>query len=338
MSQPSSYDSSRANACKHGLTGSGAVLPTAIRNKVEARLADWAPRYRLDNDTHAQLLFFEHVLASVRMEACQHSLLDLMPAQSQADLINFHEDLTQSANVRFADLAAEPAAVVADLRKTSAGCDRLAHAWTSLSVPLAHPTKLVWTPADFARANDLLGLSTDDRRLDPQGVFLLTISTLFQNNPDVPESTRTTSLDALRAWVQAHIDELKSRADLLRTTIEPTRKTLLAAGHTFTPSAEVKKLMRYEAMATRQFWKTEALLRPLAAQKPTPEIRPSENRQPTTDNSPSENRQLTTENDPIRLAPTDPHRLTLNPNLSPRQRRKLRRALNGSRHAAQTQA
>jgi hypothetical protein len=268
---------SRANALKHGLTGNGTVLPPSLRNKVDARLTDWAPRYRLEADPIAQLLFFQLVLASVRMEACQHALLDLMPAQNEADLFDFNEDLTQAANVRFEDLAKEPAAVVADLRKTSAGCKRLARAWNALRIPLAHPTKLCWTPADIARAYDLLGLSLHDRRLDPQGAFLDVVSAAHAN-PETPDSVRSETLNTLRAWVDAHIAELETRAELLQTSTEATRKTLLVAGHTFTPNAEVKKLMRYEAMATRQFWKTEALLRPLNV------LRPTENRQPTTDN------------------------------------------------------
>jgi hypothetical protein len=215
------------------------------------------------------------------MELCQNSLMQLVPAQAQHDLADFDEHQTQAANRRFESLANDPVNTVADLRQTSAGCERLALAWSALAVPLAHPDAFPWTPADRSRAYDLLGISTADRPFDPRCSLLyalLSRITDARSNPDV----RATAQSDLRAWIATQIADLRTRADSLRATTESTRRQLLAAGHTFDPSPEIKKLQRYESMATRLYWKTTAQLQALNLLRPTQKPTPQESSTPTT--------------------------------------------------------
>jgi hypothetical protein len=269
MSTTSSFTNSRSNSLKHGLTGAGTVLPPDIRATVDARYRQWSPLFRLDADPRAPLLVFQHVLASVRMELCQSALMDLLPAQSAADLVDFDEQQSQAANLRFNSLAADPVATVADLRQSSAGCERLALAWSALAVPLAHPEAFAWTPADQSRAYDLLGIAPADRPFDPRGSILYALVARITDSRSTPEAKSQARAD-LRSWVADQIESLRTRAQSLRSTTESSRRSLLAAGHTFTPSAEARRLIRYEAMATRQFWKTDKLLRDLNLHRPAP--------------------------------------------------------------------
>jgi hypothetical protein len=268
---------SRANALKHGLTGTGTVLPASIRSQLEARLEAWSPLYRLDAHPQARHLVKQLVLASIRMEICQDALLDLTPADTAHQLDDSEEIHTQAANIRFESLEKDPVTTVAELRKSSAGCHRLILAWTALRLLLSHPDQLNWSTTHFAHAHNLLGLIADPRTLDPRAASLF----VAQNQPDTPEVRAD-----LRAFVDAQITDLTTRATRLATTIESTRKSLLARGVPLDPSPDVKKLQRYEAMATRLFWKTDARLRELNL---LVESRPSENR-------PSENHQLATDN------------------------------------------
>ena len=148
---------SRQNALKHGLSGSGIVVPEEDRGRFEGRLDRWAEEVGAEGDLERYLVS-RAALASVRLDRCSRFEVASLDRQRRRARRRCDEGLDRVADVdaHGARLAADPVAALAGLSRTAAGCDQLLTWWAWLRADLdgwGH-----WEPKNLDFARSLLGL------------------------------------------------------------------------------------------------------------------------------------------------------------------------------------
>ena len=154
---------SRANALKHGLTGSGIVLPEEDRLRWEGRAESWAEELGARGELDLYLAG-RAALASVRLDRCVRAETADLQARRDAALTRWDYERARNAQVDHwaRVIASDPAAAVAGLRRTTPGCEWLTASWTEMAAEIE--ASGWWTPEEARRALGLLG-----RLGDPHG-------------------------------------------------------------------------------------------------------------------------------------------------------------------------
>jgi hypothetical protein len=212
---------SRVNALKHGLSGSGVVLPPDITEMFEERR--WHIGAEVDRDeAHAERIEEEAVLASLRLDACRMALRRRVDERWETERQIAVLELAQG-------LAERPEIVTLRLELSSCGVAWKLERWASLAEALEREG--TWTDEESKLALDLLGVPPAER--PPDGVVFDFESCQFLVN----EQT-------------ARLRELK--AEVLEPSEESERlEALLGVPHD--QSKEAQLYRRYEAEHWRKY-------------------------------------------------------------------------------------
>ncbi len=143
---------SRRNALKHGLAGSGLVLPHDESAAVEQRMAEWNSSLK-PFDPYETWLLEVVAVESIRVDRCRIQERVLRDEQTRRACESWDDDQRQSASELAAKLARDPS-VVAKLSATIPGASLLLDRWRALSRVIENGD---WTAAQEALALDLLG-------------------------------------------------------------------------------------------------------------------------------------------------------------------------------------
>ena len=177
-------ESSRGNAYKHGMTGSGVVLrndPDAVERRADGML----DHYRPETDSGLALVRRAAVL-SVRLERCAaHEAAAIARGVREASG-RFDENRLAEVDRLWGNLHDDPAASTRQLRRMPEGVDRMIAGWLDLRSDLGHGDKVRWSAEHEQLAENLVG-----RRPDGFGTSLV---------PDpLPGGSGVTSISSARA-------------------------------------------------------------------------------------------------------------------------------------------
>src|SRR5262249_21687812 len=146
---------SKRNSARHGLSGTGHVLPEDMAATVNARYADWFHALKPYHDIDE---FFTKQVAtdSVMFEGAQRYLVVQINLQAKAALQDWDEDRYQQALDLSAGLKTDPARASQRLRSFKQGAELLIERWESLAGSLERNGG--WTEGQRRLALDLLGV------------------------------------------------------------------------------------------------------------------------------------------------------------------------------------
>ena len=246
---PEGKERSRRNGCKEGLTGKGIVLPEAAEVEVGRREAGFARDFQPRNAVERELVR-QMALGSWRSEVLSIRIVRHDARVNAARFANWDQDERIAAVELGSRLGENPEAVVARLRRTSAGCDWMIGRWELLGNGLKTADEgkpdCRWTDADLALALNLLGRPAELRHLDEWAGRLESLRA----------GARAGSEDAvaeLREFLEGEVAELEERSEQMWEGLERPRLEIWQAGLEIDLEAEGTRLRRYEAAADRLF-------------------------------------------------------------------------------------
>jgi hypothetical protein len=143
---------SRRNSLKHGLAGSGLVLPLEERSAVDERIAEWHSSLK-PFDNYETWLLEVIAVESIRIDRCRIQDRVLREERIHCADDSWDTDQCQAADELAAKLVKDPAAA-AKLRKTVAGASILIDRWQALSRALKNGG---WSEPQEDLAHNLLG-------------------------------------------------------------------------------------------------------------------------------------------------------------------------------------
>ena len=252
-------ENSRRNGLKHGLTGDGVVLKpddsTEVARRTAELLDELAPQSALGT-----LMVRQMATLSVRMERSQDQDQFTTSKRVRHAAENFDEEQIDRAEALFGQLGESPRTSLRRLRSFPEGIDRLIDAWHELRGQLTRETKPDWTLDHQNRMENLTGLKAAEATgLDIDRLSQATRGDLSQLSPfEVHQAGKVGE-----AWARTQLVE---RVDLEVAKLEQHYQTLdhrkfeldrAEAKHRvyFDPSREATLARRYEAEATRAFYK-----------------------------------------------------------------------------------
>ncbi len=264
---------SRANALKHGMAGSGVVLPAEDRARWEDRADAWAEELGALDDL-GRFLAGRAALASVRLDRCVRAETAAVQNRRAQALTQWHGDRQDHARiaVHSAKLNTEPALAVAGLQASARGCEWLIESWQDLAhllaaegfwdqkhtgqvlsllgTPTPEVTSRAWKAclalsADFHDPEDLVWAERVLEITAPEADPASRRATITAALPDRAEAHAwlTALHEAERATLQARRQGLWERVD------EPARRRALALA-AFDDSEAASLRRRYESAST----------------------------------------------------------------------------------------
>jgi hypothetical protein len=240
---------SRRNGCKDGLTGKGVVLPEAAAAEVARREAEYAREFR-PRDAIERELVRQMALGAWRGRELAIRIVEHDARVNAAKFANWVEDEQLAAVELGQRLGENPEAVVAQLRRTSVGCDWLAGRWRLLGNGLKAAGEggpgCIWTDADLALAVDLLGRPKALRHLDERAGRLESLCAKAR-------SGSAGAVAELRGIIDNEVADLEERSEANWEDIERPRLCDWRAGLEVDLGSEGTRLRRYEAAADRLF-------------------------------------------------------------------------------------
>jgi hypothetical protein len=269
---------SRRNGLKHGLTGAGIVLLEEDSSESEVRvaafLADFDPRSAI-----GEALVGQMATLSIRMEQCARREEEATASRVRHAAEVFDFDRVDRAEELFDTLADDPRGHLRLLRRMPEGVDRLLEAWGELREVLTQSIRPTWTDSHRELAANLLGKRPEQdlgSRVDLLGRAVRGESVDLAD----PEWARLDPEGRL-GWAVARLVE---RIDSVILDLREHRESLdlesldldrLGAPGValFDSSRDATLARRYEADASRRFFKSLKELRQVeaeAADRPAP--------------------------------------------------------------------
>jgi hypothetical protein len=273
---------SRMNGLKHGLTGAGIVLAEQDISEVETRDADlqaeFAPRSAM-----GKILVRRMATLSVRMERAEKQETAATARRVLHAVDDFDRGRLDDADRLLDLLGEEPRVSLRTLRKSPEGVDRLIVAWHELRDDLIRDPKPTWTAGHRERAENLTGLRVDEAIGSRINVLSKAAWGDF-GDWGIPEDDevdfevrKAEARGLLVELIDAEIAELEAHYETLDfETLELDRAQAPDIA-LFDPSREATLARRYEAEASRGFFKAWKELRQAeaeAAARPSPVATP----------------------------------------------------------------
>jgi hypothetical protein len=246
---PEGKANSRRNGCKDGLTGKGVVLPEAAAAEVDRREAEFARDFRPQGEVERELVR-QMALGAWRSRELAIRIVEHAARVNAARFANWEPDERLAAVELGRRLGEDPEAAVAQLKRTSAGCDWLIGRWELLGNGLLTAAEggpdCQWTDADLALAVDLLGRPKALRHLDERAGRLESLR-------DRARAGSAEAVAELRGIIEDEVAGLEERGEETFEEIERPRLCDWRAGLEIDLGAEGTRLRRYEAAADRLF-------------------------------------------------------------------------------------
>jgi hypothetical protein len=267
---------SRQNGCKDGLTGAGIVLPPAAAAEVERRETEFAqdlrPRTALERELVRQM-----ALAAWRSHELVGRIIQHDARMNAARFANWEQDEQIAAAELGRRLGDNPEAAVAQLRRSSAGCDWLIARWTLLVNALSTADEggpgCSWTDADLSLALNLLGRPVELRHLDGWVGRLRSLREEAQAGTDE-------AVTELREIIAEKVAELEERRNEVWEGIEQFQLQDWHLGRDIDLGPEGTRLHRYETAADRLFRSAWTKLEQLRKERGEPLMPRSEHTAP----------------------------------------------------------
>ncbi len=262
---------SRRNGLKHGMAGSGVVIPESDAVEVDRRKIalqqELAPKSALGS-----ILVEQMATLSVRMERGAKQEFAAVSSRVRHAADAFDEARIDQAEQLFATLAQSPRTVLRQLMRTPEGVDCLLEAWDDLRTALTRPLCPKWVDVNLEQATRLLGFSGNalaGTRIDALAKAswgnLTALAEDERTGLDL-EARKGWARERLIAWVDEQIAELEEHRETLdHASIEQDRAE---AGDRalFDPSREASLARRYESEARRGFFRALSEFRKVEAE------------------------------------------------------------------------
>jgi hypothetical protein len=240
---------SRRNGCKDGLTGAGVVLPPAAAADVERRQAEFANDFRPRTAVERELVR-QMALASWRSHELSLRIIQHDTQITAARWANWEQDEQIAAAELGRRLGDDPEAVVAQLQRSSTGCNWLIERWRLLDGALVAAEEVgpacAWTDADLALALNLLARPVELRHLDGDTRRLEALRDQAQYGSEE-------AVAELREIIAEEVAALEKRSEEIWEEVEQPLLRDLHAGAMIDLGVEGTRLRRYEAAADRLF-------------------------------------------------------------------------------------
>jgi hypothetical protein len=225
-------DRSRGNAVKHGLAGAGIVLDVDDTQAVAQRLDAWRDDFG-PLAGQQEWLYERMVVASVRIDRCSREQSRVQSYQAERARTCWNADRQLEADEIAASLSRRPSLVIRRLGRTRQGCEWMIAQWNELG--LVHHVNLEWNEAQTSTALDLLG-----------------IAPLLRDGLGFPPNQ---PLDQL---VDQAIAGLQKRIDSGLADLDAREQEYAESGEPVTPSRDLIRLRRYEAICMREYCRARA--------------------------------------------------------------------------------
>ena len=147
---------SRANALKHGMTGSGVVIPGEDEGAIDLLAAEFHQDFR-PSTAYGSRMLRRAAAMSIRMDRCvsqEEAAIARNVRNAEAD---FDDARLREIEIAFEWIAAEPATHARRLRSTPEGVDRMIKGWLDLGTDIDHPTGRRWDVMHYRRMENLMG-------------------------------------------------------------------------------------------------------------------------------------------------------------------------------------
>ncbi len=275
---------SRANAWKHGMTGTGVVLPEEDRAEVarrsEALRAELGPAGPL-----GQILVDRLARLSVRMERCASHESAALATRVRHAVEDFDDARALGVEEAFAALDAEPGRSVRRLGRTPGGVDRLLGAWLGLLADLDRRGGPTWDDSRATLVDRLMGRGRDE--VSPSRAFAWSRAVggdpsllgSSEGAPDRPEDARAWAVARLLELIRGQVADLEARRELIDAVAIELDRAGSPARALFDTSPDAARARQYEAAAERHFYRALGELRRLREPGPptpsTPPARPA---------------------------------------------------------------
>ncbi len=262
---------SRANALKHGMTGS-VVLSGGDAEEVARRAEAMQAELRPSGEV-GQVLVRRLALLSVRMERCAAHEAAALVVRVRRASADFDDRRAAEVEAAFASLPVDPAAGHRILGRMPEGVDRLIDAWRGLLADLAVPDRRRWDASRAKWVDALLGRSPTGPALSRSSGLARALGGDFTGLPphEVPGETTgdrwLRCIDELTALIEAEVARLRDHRQTLDLGAIELDRAEAPALALFDPSAEATLARKYEAAAERGFFRA---LRELRQAEPEP--------------------------------------------------------------------
>ena len=250
---------SRCNSLKHGLTGAGIAIPDEDRAEVEARFESFGRDLRPRNDV-ARFLAWQAAMLSVRIErSARQEAASLTQEMIRADEFEAEDRADELADL--VDLLDDdPAAAVRKLKRSPEGVDWLLLAFDELKAFWLDPKAPVDLRLLFDRADRLSGRV-------PSPLKLMELNRLA----DAKQASTEQRREYFQAYMvirieseQNHLRDIRDGFDLEAIAQSRSGASTRAI---FDPSHQATLARRYEATATRDFFKSLQLIEKINRQE-----------------------------------------------------------------------
>jgi hypothetical protein len=240
---------SRQNGCRDGLTGAGIVLPPAAAAEVDRREAEFVRDFRPRNAIERELVR-QMALGAWRTQELSVRIFQHDARANAARFVHWEQDEQIAAVELGRRLGDAPELVVAQLKRTSAGCDWMIGRWELLENALSADDDggpgCAWTDADLELVLNLLGRPLELRRLDGWVRRLESLRAEARSGSDK-------AAVELREIVAEQFAKLEERRDEAWEGVEQPRLQDWRSGLELDLGPEGTRLRRYEAAAERLF-------------------------------------------------------------------------------------
>ena len=287
---PSGREISRRNSMTHGLSGSGRVIPEGDLAEVDRRAAAYVKDLDVRTDVGRDLARLMAVM-SVRMGRCaDHEAVAIAHARRHA--IDRHDDAREDeANRLVASLGEDPRINLRRLKRMPEGIRLLVEAWQGLRSDLTRQPRPRWTAWHRERAENLTGNRPDDNPYTQIGDLSQEIWGPASGPLDEDDPTEEAAkaegrvkmigrIDAEIAALEAH-DRTLDRAMLELDRREAPDRAI------FDDSKAATLARRYEAEASRRFFKLMDQLKKAEAEAAQRALEAATHPKPTTSAPPS---------------------------------------------------
>ena len=287
---PSGREVSRRNSMTHGLSGSGKVIPEEDVAEVDRRADSYVRDLRVLTDVGRDLARLMAVM-SVRMGRCaDHEAVAIAHARRHA--IDRHDDGREDeANRLFEALGEEPRINLRRLKRMPEGIRLLVEAWQGLRSDLTRQPRARWTPWHRERAENLTGTRPADNPYTEIGDLSEAIwgpaSGVLDEDDPAEEAAKAEGRAKMIGRIDAEIAALEAHDRTLdRAMLELDRREAPDRA-IFDDSKAATLARRYEAEASRRYFKLLDQLKKAEAEAAQRALEAATHPKPTTSAPPS---------------------------------------------------
>ena len=271
----SGKECSRANSYRHGMSASVVFDDrdsVEVERRTQALQREMAPKTEL-----GAILVRKIAVTSVVSERATRQEFAAAAERVRHAPERFDAERRQLAQSLLETLGEDPRGNLRQLRAMPEGVELLLHTWRELRDDLTRAEKPLWKAAELVLAANLTGLRDEAARTSRVGV----LSQGYWGEADEEDDRRARARDEIVGLIDEAIAELEAHATTLDVELIAIDRAEAGGRALFDGSKEAGLARRYEADASRDFYKAikefraveaEAAARPAAPPTPAPPL------------------------------------------------------------------